>query len=92
MGNDPSAHIAHDLPLADRLIGDAVMAWLNRHTETVLAATASVPVNDRELCHREGIDHLRQSLDDYWYTLVPGILSELRRAGLMARIPGPPVP
>ena len=81
---NPAGHEAHELSLADRLACDAVRAWLDRHTGTVLAATGSVPVNDRELSHREGIDHLRQSLDDYWYTLVPGLLRDLRRAGLLS--------
>lgn len=79
---DPSAHQAHDLPLADRLACDAVKAWLDRRTATALAATGDL--NDAERGARQGIEQMRHlHLDDYWYTLVPSLLADLRKAGLL---------
>jgi hypothetical protein len=73
---DPAAHEAHEFPLADRLANDAVRAWLDRHAAIALAASPDDAA-------KRGVDHLHQSLNDYWYALVPELLGTLRRAGLI---------
>lgn len=79
---DPAAHEAHSLALPERLISQAVREWLDRHTETALAANGDLPGYEEGVRH--GIEQMRNGrLDDYWYTLVPHILGQLRRAGLI---------
>lgn len=82
--SNPAAHEAHDLPLADRLVSDAIGRWLDTATGLARAANGNPPLNDYERGIAQGIDHMRHGhLDNYWYTVVPKILDELRRAGLM---------
>lgn len=83
---DPAAHEAHDLPLADRIVAQAIRNWLNAATATARAANGNPPLGDYERGVSQGIDHMRHGhLDSYWYTLVPEILGALRRAGLLAQ-------
>ena len=84
--SNPAAHEAHDLPLADRIIAKAIQDWLNAATATARAANGNPPLGDYERGISQGIDQMRHlHLDNYWYTLVPKILDELRRAGIAAR-------
>ena len=83
---DPAAHEAHDLPLAHRIVAKAVMDWLNAATATARAANGSPPLGDYERGIDQGIDRMRHlHLDNYWYTLVPKITDELKRAGLLTQ-------
>lgn len=80
MTADPRAHDAHDLPLAERLVADAIRQWLDTATGLAQAANGNPPVNDYERGIAQGIVNMRYGhLDNYWYTVVPKILDELRR-------------
>lgn len=69
-------HEAHTTPLADRLVEQAIRDWL--HTRYDLAM-ASAPDD----ATKAGVDHLMHGhLASYWYSLVPQITDELRRAGV----------
>lgn len=82
--SSPAAHEAHDLPLADRLASDAIRQWLDTATGLARAANGNPPLGDYERGIGQGIDQMRHlHLDNYWYTVVPKILDELRRAGLL---------
>jgi hypothetical protein len=82
---DPAAHEAHETPLADRLVTDAIRDWLNTATAIALAANGNPPLNDYERGFQQGVEQMRHlHLDNYWYTLAPGIVKALRRAGLLA--------
>jgi hypothetical protein len=74
---NPAAHQVHGVPLADRLAADTVRRWLDRH-----AAISAASVEPEAVA---GVDRLRQSLDDYWYTLVPALLNDLYKAALMTK-------
>jgi hypothetical protein len=65
----------HDLPLPNRLVSDAIKEWMDTRFGL---ATAANP-EDKDIL--EQIRYLH--LDNYWYTLVPKILDELRRAGIV---------
>lgn len=77
---DPAQHLAHDLPLADRIIRRAIGEWVSTATATALAGTGNL--NDFERGMREGINQMRHlHLSGWEYSVVPHILDELRRAG-----------
>ena len=83
---DPSAHEAHDLPLADRLVSDAIRQWLDTATGLARAANGNPPLDAYERGIAQGIDQMRYlHLDNYWYTVVPEILDELRRTGFATK-------
>jgi hypothetical protein len=73
------------------IVDTAVKEWLDRRTATALATAPGI--DDREQGKRQGIDDLRQRLDDYWYVLTPAILAALGNKaqpapGLAAARPG----
>ena len=81
---DPAQHEAHETPLADRIIGQAIKTWLDRKTELALATAGDPPLGDYGRGIRAGMDQLRHlHLDDYWYTVAPDIAAQLCRAGLL---------
>jgi hypothetical protein len=83
--NDPAAHEAHESPLADRIIEQAIREWLNTATAITLAANGNPPINDYERGVAQGVEQMRHlHLDNYWYALVPKITDQLRRAGLLS--------
>jgi len=59
------------------VVDQAVKEWLDRRTATARAAAGSGLLSEREHAKHQGIDDLRQRLDDYWYTLTPAILAAL---------------
>ena len=74
----------HELPLAQRLIEQGIRDWLDAKAGVALAAAGSGELNDYERGVRDGIDRLRHLyLDGYWYALVPPLIGELQRAGLL---------
>ncbi|QQM45240.1 hypothetical protein [Streptomyces liliifuscus] len=80
---DPSHNAAHDFPLADRLVIDRIKQWLDTALATELAGYGTT--DPREVAARKAVDQMRHlALADYRYALVPKILDDLRRAGLMA--------
>jgi hypothetical protein len=81
---DPRAHEAHDVPLADRLVEGVISRWLASATAIGLAANGNPPVSEYERGVSQGIEHMAYShLANYPYTVVPQILDELRRAGVI---------
>lgn len=83
---DPAAHEAHALPLADRIMEQAIREWLNTATATALAGNGSPPINDYERGFKQGVEQMRHlHLDGYWYTVVPKVIDQMRRAGLLAQ-------
>lgn len=72
----PHARIAYDEPLANRLIEDRVREWLKLR----LAYADATASTDEE---RQGVLRAGAHLDEFWIELVPGIVDELRRAGLL---------
>jgi hypothetical protein len=71
-----------DLPLADRLITQAIAEWLDVHTNLAIAAAPTT-------AEMSGVTFLRSvHLDGYAYQLVPKILDSLRQAGLLVNAPG----
>ena len=86
MADGLAAHEAHDLPLAHRIVEQAIGEWLNTATAIALAANGNPPLNDYERGIKQGIDCMRHGhLDNYWYALVPKIIDQLHRAGLLAQ-------
>jgi hypothetical protein len=82
---DLSVHPAHETPLATRIAEEAVRRWLDARTGVALAAAGTGDVSEYERGVRQGIEHMRYlHLDNYWYTVVPQVLDEFRRAGLLA--------
>ncbi|KFG02579.1 hypothetical protein IQ62_01145 [Streptomyces scabiei] len=78
----PSEHQAHELPLADRLVTDHIRRWLNTAIATELAGYGDL--NPEEQAARKAVEQVRHlALADYSYALVPRILDDLRRAGLL---------
>ncbi|MCX5598495.1 hypothetical protein OOK29_10120 [Streptomyces phaeochromogenes] len=79
---DPSHNAAHDFPLADRLVIDRIKQWLDTAIATELAGYGTL--DPQEVAARKAVDQVRHlALADYQYALVPKILDDLRRAGLM---------
>jgi len=84
--NDPAAHEAHEAPLADRIVEQAIREWLSTATAIALAANGNPPVDDYERGIKQGIEHMAYShLASYPYTVVPKITDQMRRAGLLAQ-------
>ena len=84
--NDPAAHEAHETPLADRIVEQAIREWLDTATAIALAANGNPPINDYERGVKQGIENMRYlHLAGYWYALVPEIIGQMRRAGLLAQ-------
>lgn len=81
---DPAAHEAHETGLAERIVERAIGEWLD--TATGLArASAGSPTSEYERGRHAGIDSMRHlHLDNWWYTVAPKLITELRRAGLLA--------
>lgn len=78
----PSEHHAHELPLADRLVTDRIRQWLDTAIATELAGYGKLSPEERAA--RKAVEQVRHlALADYSYVLVPQILDELRRAGLL---------
>jgi L-alanine-DL-glutamate epimerase-like enolase superfamily enzyme len=79
---DPRQHQAHELPLADRLVTDRIRRWLTTALETELAGYGEATPEERAA--RAAVKQMRHlALADYSYALVPQILDDLRRAGLL---------
>lgn len=68
------------------IVDAAVKEWLDRRTATALATAPGI--DDREQGKHQGIDDLRQRLDDYWYTLTPAILEAIATAQQPQGAPG----
>lgn len=83
---DPAEHEAHDLPLAHRIMVKAIQDWLNTAVATAHAGNGSPPINDYERGFQQGIKQMRHlHLDNYWHVLVPKVMDEMRRAGLLVQ-------
>ncbi len=80
--SNPSDHPAHEMPLAERLVLDRVKTWLNTGLATELAGYGDL--NAEERAARKAVEQVKYlALADYSYTLVPRIVEDLRRAGLL---------
>ncbi|MCX4885950.1 hypothetical protein [Streptomyces sp. NBC_00847] len=78
----PSEHPAHEEPLADRLIHDRIKKWLNTALATELAGYGELAAEERAA--RKAVEQVKYlALADYPYALVPRIVDDLRRAGLL---------
>lgn len=82
MSQDPSQHDAHEIPLAHRMINDRIQRWLDIATKTQLAGYGeTIP---EEVAARKATKSMRHlMLSDFSYALVPKILDDLQRAGLL---------
>lgn len=81
---DPSTHEAHELPLGYRIVERIIHDWLATATGIANAANGNPPLDDYERGVKQGIDNMAHShLANYSYTVVPQIIDELRRAGLL---------
>lgn len=79
---DPSEHEAHEMPLAERLVLDRVKAWLNTGLAIELAGYGNL--TPEEHAARRAVEQVKHlALADYPYALVPRIVDDLRRAGLL---------
>jgi hypothetical protein len=85
MTADPAAHQAHEFPLADRIVDQAIRDWLETRFAVARAAAGAGALSDRERAVHAGIDDMECRLSGYGCTLTPAILDALRRAGLLAR-------
>lgn len=74
--NRPHAKIACDDPLANRLIEDRIRKWLNLK----LAYADATSATEEE---RQGVRQAASHLDEFWIELVPNIVDDLKRAGLL---------
>ncbi|NUS25085.1 MAG: hypothetical protein HOV92_12795 [Streptomyces sp.] len=82
MKQTPSEHSAHEAPLAERLIHDRVKAWLDTALATELAGYGDLTGEERAA--RKAVEQVKHlALADYPYALVPRIVDDLRRAGLL---------
>lgn len=80
--HDPSEHDAHEMPLADRLIQDRVKTWLDTALAIELAGYGDLDAEERAA--RKAVEQVKHlALADYPYALVPRIIDDLRRAGLL---------
>ena len=78
----PSEHPAHEAPLAERLVEDRVKRWLNTALAIELAGYGDL--NAEERAARKAVEQVKHlALADYPYALVPRIVDDLRRAGLL---------
>jgi hypothetical protein len=79
---NPARHPAHERPLPDRIVIEAVRSWLDTATAT---AASFDPINDHERGALAAIKEMRSlHLSGFEHSLVPEILGQLRRAGLLA--------
>ncbi|NUS82747.1 MAG: hypothetical protein HOY75_08335 [Streptomyces sp.] len=79
---DPIQHEAHEMPLAERLIRGRVKTWLDTGLAIELAGYGDL--NPEERAARKAVEQVKHlALADYTYALVPRIIDDLRRAGLM---------
>ena len=74
----------HEIPLANRIVEDLIMQWLDISTSSALATISDL--NEYEKGFRAGVIQMRYlHLDNYPYILIPSILENLERADLMIR-------
>lgn len=79
----PSEHPAHEAPLAERLVQGRVKTWLDTALAIELAGYGDL--NAEERAARKAVEQVKHlALADYPYALVPRIVDDLRRAGLLA--------
>lgn len=76
--NRPHAKIKVDDPLANRLIEGRIRSWLKLNLAYAYATTA----NDEQ---HQGVQNAEGHLDEFWIELVPNIVDDLKRAGLLKR-------
>lgn len=87
MIGDPAAHEAHSVPLENRIMEKIIGEWLATATGLALAANGNPPLDDYERGVKQGIEHMTYShLANYSYVVVPKIIDELRRAGLLREL------
>jgi hypothetical protein len=80
--HNPSDHPAHEMPLAERLVKDRVKTWLDTALAIELAGYGDITAEERAA--RKAVDQVKHlALADYSYALVPRIVDDLRRAGLL---------
>lgn len=72
----PHAKIAYSDPLANRLIEDRIRRWLKLNLAYADATCATGEA-------RGGVLNARSHLEEFWIELVPGIVDDLKRAGLL---------
>lgn len=72
----PHAKIAYNDPLANRLIEGRIRKWLKLN----LAYADATSATEEE---RKGVRGAGCHLDEFWIELVPDIVDDLRRAGLL---------
>jgi len=78
----PSEHPAHEAPLAERLVQDRVKRWLDTALAIELAGYGDLDAEERAA--RKAVEQVKHlALADYPYALVPRIIDDLRRAGLL---------
>jgi hypothetical protein len=81
---DLAQHEAHELPLADRLVDKAVRGWLE--TAFLTARAGNSYSGEEAQGFKKGLDQMQYlHLSGWQYSLVPDILDQLRRAGLLKR-------
>jgi hypothetical protein len=79
---NPSDHRAHEMPLAERLIQHRVKTWLDTALAIELAGYGKLTPEERAA--REAVEQVKHlALADYSCALVPRIVDDLRRAGLL---------
>lgn len=72
----PHAKIEPDDPLANRLVEGLIRRWVNTSLAFADATAADEAI-------RKGVQHTAAHLDEFWIHLVPDIVDNLRRAGLL---------
>lgn len=72
----PHAKTAYYMPLAYRLVDDRIRRWLRLCLAYADATAATEDI-------RQGVHHAGAHLDEPWVELVPDILDQLTRAGLL---------
>jgi hypothetical protein len=72
----PHAKICRNDPLANRLIEARIRSWL----KLCLAYADATAATEEE---RKGVHSAESHLDELWVELVPSIVDELKRAGLL---------
>jgi hypothetical protein len=79
---DPSAHEAHEMPLAGRIIDRLIGAYIAHAGDIALAGNGYSGAEEEGF--RKGVEQMRYlHLSGWDYRLTPKILDELRRAGLL---------
>lgn len=86
MTRDPSAHAAHEMPLADRIVDDLIGDYIRTAADTARAANGYC--DDEAAGYAKAVDQMQHLyLSGHWYRLTPRILDALRRAGLLIERP-----